>query len=201
MTTLYIVRHGQSKANAAGILQGSLINTPLSEKGQIQAKNVHDAFEKKSLHFDLVFASPLLRAAQTAAIIAPEATTIFDERLKEFDYGDWDGQKVVDIHRLFAEFFDEKKNLLPDSEKVSHGDDFASVTAKLDDFLNELALNYPTQEILVASHGFTIKLLLNAILEINNLSSLNEPHNAGLTKIELTTSTRTLVYFNRDLTE
>ncbi|KRN08725.1 histidine phosphatase family protein [Liquorilactobacillus mali] len=201
MTTLYIVRHGQSEANAAGILQGSLIDTPLSEKGQVQAKHVRDAFEKKMLHFDLVFASPLLRAAQTAAIISPKTTTIFDERLKEFDYGNWDGQKVTDIHRRFAKFFDEKRNLLPGSEKVSHGDDFASITAKLNGFLTELAAKYPTQDILIASHGFTIKLLLNAVLGISNLSSLNEPYNAGLTKIELTASTRTLVYFNRDLTE
>ena len=200
MTTLYIIRHGQSEANAAGILQGSLIDTPLSKKGQLQAKNVRDSFEKEMLHFDLVFASPLLRAAQTAAIISPKTTTVFDDRLKEFDYGDWDGQKVADIHRLFAEFFDEKKNLLPDSEKISHGDDFASVTTKLNVFLNELAVRYPTQDILIASHGFTIKLLLNAVLGINNLSALNEPDNAGLTKIELTTSTQTLVYFNRDLT-
>lgn len=201
MTNLYIVRHGQSEANAAGILQGSLIDTPLSEKGQLQALNVHNHLEKLDLHFDIVIASPLLRAAQTAQIIAPTKPTIYDSRLKEFDYGDWDGQLSADIHQKYSIFFDEKKNLLPGSEKISHGETFEAVTTRLNFFLSEVALKYPHQNILIASHGFTIKLLLNAVLGITQLSALNEPDNAGITKIELTSNTRTVVYFNRDLTQ
>ena len=81
MTTLYIVRHGQSQANAAGILQGSQVDTPLTIKGQQQAQLVGQQLAARKISFDLVVASPLLRAAQTAAIIAPRTTTIFDWRL------------------------------------------------------------------------------------------------------------------------
>ena len=38
MTTFYIIRHGQSEANAKGILQGSQIDTPLTELGRSQAQ-------------------------------------------------------------------------------------------------------------------------------------------------------------------
>ena len=92
MTTLYIVRHGQSHATATGILQGSQIDTPLTEKGRQQASLVRQQLQSRKIFFDLVVVSPLLRAAQTAAIIAPQVTTIFDNRLKEFDYVTWDGQ-------------------------------------------------------------------------------------------------------------
>ncbi|KRL05408.1 histidine phosphatase family protein [Liquorilactobacillus oeni] len=197
MTILYIIRHGQSEANAAGILQGSKIDTPLSAKGKQQALEVQRRLTAASLHFDHVFASPLLRAAQTAQLIAPQSVTTFDSRLCEFDYGDWDGQLETVIHQRYARFFDEKMNLLPDSEKVSHGESFEAVTKRLHHFFNELNKNYPEQTILVASHGFTIKLMLNAILGITNLAGLNEPSNAGLTKIELTPNSRTLIFFNQ----
>ncbi|KRL97272.1 histidine phosphatase family protein [Liquorilactobacillus satsumensis] len=200
MTTLYIIRHGQSEANAAGILQGSQIDTPLTAKGRQQALTVRQKLAATTaIHFDLVFASPLLRAAQTAQLIAPHATTIFDSRLREFDYGDWDGQLEADIHRKYSEFFDDQFNLLPGSEKLSHGEDFQTVTARLDSFFTELAQTYPQQTLLVASHGFTIKLMLNAVLGINHLTSLNEPLNAGLTKISLSPTSRTLLFFNQTL--
>ena len=89
MTTFYIIRHGQSEANAKGILQGSQIDTPLTELGRSQAQVTLSKLETDN--FDAIYASPLLRAAQTATIIGGSDKTItFDPRLKEYDYGTWD---------------------------------------------------------------------------------------------------------------
>ncbi|QYH55523.1 histidine phosphatase family protein [Liquorilactobacillus nagelii] len=200
MTILYIIRHGQSQANAKGILQGSQIDTPLTSKGKKQAETVGVQLKQQKINFDLVYASPLLRAAQTAAIIAPKLTTVFDNRLKEFDYGSWDGELKKIIWQKFPDCFDLRHNLLPGTAEINHGENFAQVTFRLQQLFAELVEHYPTKKILIASHGFTIKLMLNAVLGINRLSSLNEPTNAGLTKIELTSQTQTVYYFNRDLT-
>ncbi|KRL00904.1 histidine phosphatase family protein [Liquorilactobacillus capillatus] len=196
MTTLYIVRHGQSEANKAGILQGSKIDTPLTAKGRQQAQAVHQNLVH--FNFNQVYASPLLRAAQTAQIIAAKTTTTFDSRLKEYDYGDWDGQLEKDIHQKYQQFFNSQHNLLPGSDKVSHGESFAAVTARLEDLFKELANKHGDEKILIVSHGFTIKLMLNAVLGIQNLVNLNEPSNAGVTKIELTPETTTLLAFNQE---
>ncbi|KRL36959.1 phosphoglycerate mutase [Liquorilactobacillus uvarum DSM 19971] len=196
MTTLYIVRHGQSEANKAGILQGSKIDTPLTGKGRNQAEAVQQRL--KELDFSKVYASPLLRAAQTAHIIAGETTTTYDRRLKEYDYGEWDGLLVKDVHKKYARFFNSQHNLLPDSDKVSHGETFEEVTQRLEEFFSELVIKHADEKILIVSHGFTIKLMLNAVLGIENLVNLNEPSNAGVTKIELTPETKTLLYFNQE---
>lgn len=196
MTTLYIVRHGQSEANKAGILQGSKIDTPLTAKGRKQAYTVQQQLQ--TLNFAKVYASPLLRAAQTAHIIAGETTTTYDWRLKEYDYGAWDGQLLKDIHQKYARFFDSQQNLLPNSDKVSHGETFTEVTERLQAFFKELAVKHNNEKILVVSHGFTIKLMLDAVLGIKNLVNLNEPSNAGVTKIELTPESMTLLYFNQE---
>ena len=100
MTTFYIIRHGQSEANAKGILQGSQIDTPLTELGRSQAQVTLSKLGTDN--FDAIYASPLLRAAQTATIIGGSDKTItFDPRLKEYDYGTWDGEIEADIWQKY----------------------------------------------------------------------------------------------------
>ena len=66
MKTVYFVRHGESEDNSAPIIQNG--DTALNEKGFSQA----DAIAKRlaNLEFDILIASPLLRAQQTAHIIS-----------------------------------------------------------------------------------------------------------------------------------
>ena len=85
MTVIYLVRHGQSLANAKGIWQGAQIDTPLTELGRTQAQNTKKHLEEEGAVFSAVYSSPLLRAGETAGIIAPNQNITFDSRLKEFD--------------------------------------------------------------------------------------------------------------------
>ena len=84
MTTIYCVRHGQSEANLAQIMQGSKIDTPLTKLGKKQA--LAAKAKLATVSFDAVYASPLKRAVQTAKLIS-SATPTLDDRLVEFDYG------------------------------------------------------------------------------------------------------------------
>ena len=94
MTEFYIVRHGRTFANAAGLKQG-IINTPqtyLTDEGRAQAQLLAQNFDLRD--FDALYVSPLERTKQTAAILNEEAQlpVIEDGRLLEISYGDWDGQ-------------------------------------------------------------------------------------------------------------
>lgn len=196
MTKLYIVRHGQSQANANGILQGSKVDTPLTQTGIKQAFATKEALSDVS--FSKVVASPLLRAAQTATIIAGADRTItFDPRLVEYDYGNWDGMLEADVWAKFPQYFDAKHNLLPNSWETSGGNTYDEVKAKIAALFGDLVAKYPDEAVLVVSHGFTIKLMLDYVLGINNLVNMNEPLNAAVSLVELTDSSQTLVYFNR----
>lgn len=196
MTKLYIVRHGQSQANAKGILQGSKIDTPLTTKGIDQAHATKEALA--TINFSKVVASPLLRAAQTASIIAGfDKTITFDPRLVEYDYGHWDGMLEADVWSKYPQYFDAKHNLLPNSWEQSGGDSYDEVKAKIAELFAELVKKYPNDSVLIVSHGFTIKLMLDYVLGITNLVNMNEPINAAVSLIELTDNSQTLVYFNR----
>ncbi len=69
MKKLYFIRHGQTEMNVAGIYAG-VIETPLTDEGKRQAKNAGKA--AKDLGIDLIVASPLGRAQETARIVAKE---------------------------------------------------------------------------------------------------------------------------------
>ena len=66
MTTIYMVRHGETEWNAAHRMQG-WSDIPLNEKGREQASFAARKFE--SIPLDAIYTSPLKRAADTAEII------------------------------------------------------------------------------------------------------------------------------------
>ena len=63
---LYLVRHGQSQANANHIMQGAKIDQPLTDKGRMQANETKEKLS--GIQFDKIFVSPLKRASETAEI-------------------------------------------------------------------------------------------------------------------------------------
>ncbi|MFN0091655.1 MAG: histidine phosphatase family protein [Acidimicrobiales bacterium] len=89
---LILVRHGRTAANAAGLLQGRVDN-PLDEVGVAQA----EALGRVIGGGEVVVASPLLRARQTAEAIAAGAPVELDERFLELDYGAFDGVPTREV--------------------------------------------------------------------------------------------------------
>jgi broad specificity phosphatase PhoE len=92
---LIIVRHGQTDANARGVLLGRA-DPPLDQIGRTQVSAVAAALAP--LRRDTrIISSPLRRARETAAIIAREGDVEIDERWIELDYGTFEGTPVADV--------------------------------------------------------------------------------------------------------
>jgi broad specificity phosphatase PhoE len=87
-----LVRHGESEGNFAGSLQGSRFDTPLSARGRRQAEAL--AIRLADEGIDAAWASPMVRARETASIVAaPHGITLsIDADLVEFDWGAWSGR-------------------------------------------------------------------------------------------------------------
>jgi broad specificity phosphatase PhoE len=90
LVVLYLVRHGETAANVAGLLLGRA-DPPLTELGQRQARAVAAALPTPSL----LVSSPLQRARDTAAAFGRPFEV--DERWIEMDYGDVDGLPVGSV--------------------------------------------------------------------------------------------------------
>lgn len=100
---LLLIRHGQSVGNAVRRIQG-LDDQPLTEVGREQALALAHRLEHER---DLcaLYASPLLRASQTAAIIGQQLGLDFtqDDRLKEYDCGAITGMSSGEVLAHFPE--------------------------------------------------------------------------------------------------
>ena len=98
ITTIYMVRHGETPWNVEGRYQGQL-DPSLTEKGLLQAQAT--ASELAPLGFDAIYSSDLARARQTAEALAAETSLPIqlDSRLREIHQGEWQGVLIGDIRQ------------------------------------------------------------------------------------------------------
>src|SRR6266516_4611482 len=95
MTTLLLVRHGETDWNAAGRLQGHT-DRPLNDFGRAQAKKLAEQLANDGI--TAIYASDLARARETAEIVAER----IDADLREKNWGTWEG--LTSGERLHVEF-------------------------------------------------------------------------------------------------
>jgi probable phosphomutase (TIGR03848 family) len=97
VTTVILLRHGRTTANAGGVLAGWTPGVRLDETGECQVAAVGERLAKVPLA--AVVSSPLERCAQTAAAVVAgrglEVAT--DDRLGEARYGDWTGRAIKEL--------------------------------------------------------------------------------------------------------
>lgn len=113
--TIILLRHGETKWNVEGRYQGQL-DSPLTSKGKEQAKR--NALKlKKHLEVERsykLFSSPLGRARESAFIVCEtlgfsKEEIVFDNRLKEFHYGLFEGKTKEECARLYPRELAERE--------------------------------------------------------------------------------------------
>ncbi len=106
VTTVLLVRHGRTAANAAGTLAGWTPGVALDEQGEAQAAALGARLSAKPLTpISAVVTSPLERCQQTAAALVTARSaassvvphTHVDERLGECRYGEWTGRDLKSL--------------------------------------------------------------------------------------------------------
>jgi probable phosphomutase (TIGR03848 family) len=97
MTTVILLRHGRTTANAAGVLAGWTPGVQLDETGTGQVQAV--GHRLAAVPLAAVVSSPLERCRQTAeAVLAGRAAELqVDERFGEARYGDWTGRPIKEL--------------------------------------------------------------------------------------------------------
>lgn len=116
MGDIFFVRHGQTDWNEDDRLRGwSLI--PLNAEGRKEAQQA--AQELKSQHIIHILASDLPRVMETAKPIskATGAPITIDNRLRDFDYGDWTGVPVKDVLPKMLAIFKAQEGTPPGGEE------------------------------------------------------------------------------------
>jgi broad specificity phosphatase PhoE len=99
VTTLLLVRHGETDWNADGRLQGHT-DRPLSDFGRRQAQQL--AAELEGDELEAIYSSDLTRARETAEIVGERLglPVALDPDLREKDWGSWEGLTAVERDRV-----------------------------------------------------------------------------------------------------
>lgn len=127
--------HSTSEDNEAGIMTGWLPGR-LSAAGREQARELG----VRRADIEVVYASDLARAAETAEIAFPAKTVLLDPRLRECDYGELNG--TLRTTRGVDDTFPS-------------GESWRQAVARVDGFLDELAATRDGERIVVIGHVAT----------------------------------------------
>jgi broad specificity phosphatase PhoE len=101
VTTLLLVRHGETDWNADGRLQGQT-DRPLTDFGRRQARQLAEELGSEELELDAIYSSDLARARETADIVGERLAlpVALDADLREKDWGTWEGLTAVERDRV-----------------------------------------------------------------------------------------------------
>jgi broad specificity phosphatase PhoE len=164
-TILYLVRHGATEANLAQPprLQGRRHNPPLARAGVRQAEATRDFLAGRRL--DRCYSSPLLRAVQTAAIVAaPHGLSPLPlNELTECDVGRWEGLDWQTIRFLDAENYERFRHS-PGRHGYPGGESFADVQARVAAALDGLLERHAGEALLVLGHHVVNRTYLAGLL-------------------------------------
>lgn len=145
MTTLYLVRHGETVDNAAHILQGQ---TPgkLNAAGIAQAEEV--ARKMAHEHIDVFVSSDLRRSIETCEIIARphHQQVVTTPLIRERDWGDFTGKLIPTLPK-------DPKDWPDDIESIER------MKSRAQNFLTWLKVAYPDQVVLAVGHGIINKAI------------------------------------------
>ena len=189
---LTLVRHGRTRANAGGLLQGHVDNE-LDEVGHDQASVLGPALARVA-PVDRIIASPLLRAQQTAVAIAGHVglTVETDLRWIELDYGDYDGQPMSSIPpEVWARWRSDPHFRPP------RGESMAELETRVRGALVDLAANDAGTHVVVVSHVSPIKAAVAWALGVDiGVSWRTALDRASMSTIRLHSERAALVTFN-----
>jgi len=180
---IFLIRHGEDKDNAAGILNGRR-DKSLTEKGVQQAQVV--AHKLKECNINYIYTSPLLRAYQTAKIISDIIgieQIIADQLLVERDFGILTGRSVSDIpiytDRIIN--FDGVNYFL----EVEGAESFPALYERAKKFLSDVPSDHTNEKILIVSHGDIGKMIRGVYYGWDWERSLETPYFHNTDIIEL----------------
>jgi len=152
LTTICLVRHGETDWNAAKRIQGRT-DIPLNDTGKWQAEQT--GLYLKDVHWDVVISSPLTRAKETAHLILKHvhAPLVIMDDFIERDYGDAEGMS-----------FEERQKLFP-NKQYPNMEPLETIQNRMLEGIEKVRAAYPDQHVLIVAHGAAIHALLTTLAD------------------------------------
>ena len=168
MTTLYLVRHGETVDNANQIMQGQT-QGELNENGLRQARELCEQWKDREI--DIVLASDLKRSVDTASILAEPhgLEVITTPLLRERDWGGFTGRYIPSL----------KNEVWPDDIET-----LENLLSRAGEFIAYVKKTYPEKKVLAVGHGI-INKAVQAVYFKKSMSEISRMSNAEVRELVL----------------
>jgi broad specificity phosphatase PhoE len=176
---LVFVRHGETRSNAEGRLQGHN-DTELSAAGRAQVEKLARRFQDEAFRPTHLYSSPLRRASQTAEILARAwvVETVLWDDLMEYDVGivsgmTWD--EIADTHPEIDRELEQSRQ----SAGIRGAEPLAQRRARAQRVVDALISRHaPGDVVLVATHGGILQHILAALMGADRTWGMSVPNTA-----------------------
>ena len=172
MTTVILIRHGESEANREDIFAGHL-NVDLMPKGVEQAQKTAQ-YIVENYTVDKVYASDLKRAYKTGKTLADKLgmEIIVDKRFREIDAGEWDGIKFNELGDKYAEDFRIWHDDIANA-KCTGGESVEDLRKRVFGAATEVAENNDGKTVVIATHATPIRVM-QTYVQMGSLEKMND---------------------------
>ncbi|SDF87396.1 histidine phosphatase family protein [Klenkia brasiliensis] len=196
---LWLVRHGESQGNLADARAHELgvdrldldvrdPDVPLSPAGERQADALGAHLTGLPERPTAVLSSPFTRAADTArrAAAALDLPVRFDERLRERDFGAFDGMTARGIRERYPEEADRRQLLGKFWYRPPGGESWADVALRVRSVLATEALRHDGERLLVVSHQAVVMVFRYVLEELSEQQLLEVDRHQQVANASLT---------------
>jgi len=166
MTSVYLIRHGQTAWNKEEIFRGRT-DVPLNEIGLREAELAGEYLKDKEIH--VIYSSPLSRAWETAQKIAQfhnlEVQPL--NGIIDMSFGRWEGHPHQEIQKNDREIYRQWREE-PHKVRLPGGEGLEDVRVRSMAALEEVIRLHPGKTLVLVSHRVVTKVLICGILGIDN---------------------------------
>jgi broad specificity phosphatase PhoE len=195
MVTIILARHGETDWNTGEIFRGRA-DVPLNATGLRQAELLAEYLSGEKI--DIIYSSPLQRAVKTAEAITAchglDVNTV--ENINDIDYGEWQGLSLDKVKERHPELYQDWLDT-PEQVRFPGGESLAEVRGRAMPFVEDAVMRCGEGKIMVVSHRVVHKVLIGALLGLDNASFWNfRLDTGGITRFEFNDDRAVLVSHN-----
>ncbi len=158
LRSIVLVRHGTTALNADRRYQGATDGALLPE-GRTQAAALQGVLEPLAAAGALVFTSDMARTRQTAALALPDCVSLPDSRLRELDFGRFEGLTHAQCAERFADCYGAWLSQ-PEAVSPPEGESLSRLTGRCADWLHDIAT---ARSVIAFTHGGPMRVLLGLL--------------------------------------
>lgn len=187
MTTLYLIRHGQTDNNLLGAFNGSESDAPLNKTGMEMAVSLTDAFA--DIRPDAIYSSPIRRAYMTAEGVRGNRNIpiLTDPDLMEMHFGEWNGMPFQEVMAKYPREIKywcrgDQRFKPPGSEES-----IRDVSVRMFRAILRIVRAHRGGTVVIASHGTALRLWITRALglPVSQCRKIKELQNVAYGVIEI----------------